>query len=63
MDGVMLKIISCDKGDKWYANLIGQTVPLLAVEKTEYKSRQPDGYINFVSKGDAIIVEVNNADS
>ena len=58
MDGLMLKIIRCDKGDKWYANLIGEMVPLLAVEETEYKSRQPDGYINFVSKGDAVIVQL-----
>lgn len=54
----MLKIISCDKADKWYANLIGEMVPLLAIEETEYKSRQPDGYINFVSKGDAVVVQL-----
>lgn len=54
----MLKIISCDKADKWYANLIGEMVPLLAIEETEYKSRQPEGYINFVSKCDAVIVQL-----
>lgn len=53
----VLKILSCNDNHKWYANLIGQCVPLLAVEEKEYKSLEPSGYINFVSKEDAEIVE------
>ena len=58
-----LKIVSCNDSRKWYANLIGQEVPLLAIEETEYKSLQPDGFggghrfVNYVSKEDAEIVE------
>ena len=55
----MLKIISCDDNRKWYSNLIGQLVPLLSEEHGhyEYRSREPAGYINFVSKSDAEVVE------
>ena len=51
-----LKIVKCNDPLKWYAKLIGEEVPLLAIEKTEYKSREPAGYVNFVSKNDAEIV-------
>ena len=60
-----LKIISCNDSQKWYAKLIGQEVPLLAVEETEYKTLQPDGFceghrfINYISKKDAEIVYDN----
>ena len=35
--------------------MVGKVVPLLAIEETEYKSREPAGYVNFVSKGDAVV--------
>ena len=56
-------IQKCSDSRKWYANKIGQYVPLLAEEKTEYKTLQdPDEetghrYINFVSKEDAMLVQ------
>jgi hypothetical protein len=55
-----LLIVSCHDKRKWYANKIGQFVPLLNYETGhyEYKSRQDDGYINYVHKTDAKIVEV-----
>lgn len=59
-----LRIISCEDNRKWYANKIGELVPLLAVEPTEYKSLEDDGvcighrFVNFVSKKDAVIVEI-----
>jgi len=58
-----LLIVQCNDNRKWYYGLVGQRVPLLAVEETEYKSLQPEGavpghrFVNFVSKEDAIIVE------
>lgn len=53
-----LLIKSCYDKRKWYADKIGQLVPLLSEEKGhyEYKSRQDDGYINFVHKDDAVVV-------
>lgn len=58
-----LRITSCDDSHKWYANKVGQLVPLLAIEVREYKSLQDDGvcaghrFVNFVSKTDAVIEE------
>jgi len=54
-----LLIKSCYDNRKWYANKIGQLVPLLGEEHGhyEYRSRQDDGYINYVHKEDAVVVE------
>jgi len=56
---IALKIVNCDDSKKWYASLVGETVPLLDVEENEFKSREPDGYINFVSKDDAEIIHTS----
>lgn len=56
----VLLITQCQDSLKWYSDLIGKHVPLHDVETTEYKSREPSGYINFVSLDDAKIVDVEN---
>ena len=43
-----LRIIKCDDPYKWYASLVGEVVPLVDVETNEYKSKEPDGFINFI---------------
>lgn len=53
---MQIYIKSCNDNKKWYADLIGQTVDLLNVEENEYMSREPAGYINFVSKEDGVLV-------
>jgi hypothetical protein len=53
-----LLITSHGDGMRWYADKVGEIVPLLAIEHTEYKSREDAGYINFVQFADAKIVEV-----
>ena len=53
-----LLITSSGDGMRWYADKVGETVPLLAIERTEYKSREDAGYTNFVQFADAEIVEV-----
>ena len=53
-----LLITSKGDGRRWYAGMVGETVPLLAIERTEYMSRQPEGYVNFVQFADADIIEV-----
>ena len=45
-------------GMMWYSNMVGQTVPLLVVEATEYKSIEPEGLVNFVQFGDAHMIDV-----
>ena len=56
-----LLITSKGDGMRWYADKVGEIVPLLAIERTEYKSREDAGYINFVQFADAKIVEVPDA--
>ena len=57
LDMKNIKIISCNDSSKWYASLVGQVIPLLEEEEQEYKSREPSGFINFVSKVDAELTE------
>ena len=52
-----LRITGCTDGMRWYASLIGQTVPFLGDVGNEYKSREPDGFVNFVQYSDAEIVD------
>lgn len=52
-----LLIKHCSDPFRWYAGLIGQTVPFLADMGNEYKSREPDGFVNFVQYEDADIVD------
>ncbi|WP_143872547.1 hypothetical protein [Catenovulum sediminis] len=52
-----LLIKQCPDPLRWYRRLIGQTVPFLGDVGTEYKSKEPEGYINFVQYEDAEIIE------
>lgn len=45
---------------RWYRDLIGQTVPFLGDVGTEYKSREPAGFVNFVQYEDAEIIETGD---
>ena len=51
-----IKIVSCNDANKWYADLVGELLPLIRIEQDEYASIEPDGYINFVSKDDAEVM-------
>ncbi len=52
-----LLIKSCSDRMRWYRDKVGQTVPYLGTFGSEYKSREDEGYINFVQLEDADIVE------
>ena len=52
-----LFIHQCPDPMRWYSELVGERVPYLGDVGTEYKSREPAGYINFVQYDDADIVE------
>lgn len=64
----MIKITKCSDEKKWYVGKVGQLFPLLDDDYSqyEYKTFQDKGlnenhrFINFVSRQDAIIVEVPN---
>jgi len=51
-----LLIIQCPDQLRWYSCLIGELVPFFGDTGIEYRSQQPDGYINFVQYEDAKIV-------
>jgi len=53
-----LKIVRCQDPLKWYSRFVGKHVPLIAAEGTEYRSREPAGYTNFVAYNDAVVVEM-----
>jgi len=52
-----LKIVKCNDEKKWYSSLVGELVPFAGDTGAEYESREPEGYINFISKEDCILIE------
>lgn len=54
-----LLITGCTDTARWYADQIGKRVPFLGDEGDhyEYRSRDTGGYINFVLKCDAEVVD------
>ena len=60
MNVKVLLIKSCNANVKWYSNLIGHIVPFLLEGSTEYRTLQPEGYINYVSIEDADIISIDN---
>jgi hypothetical protein len=52
-----IQIVKCNDPKKWYANYIGDLFLLIDEEAIEYKTRQPDGYINFVAKTDSVLIQ------
>lgn len=56
----MIKITGCADSMRWYADLVGKTVeycPRYDTE-TEYGSREPAGFVNFVMKTDGELVDI-----
>lgn len=54
----MLRITGCKDCGMWYAGMVGELVPLVAVWPEAYASREPAGYVNRVEFDDAEIEEV-----
>jgi hypothetical protein len=50
-----LKITGCTDAQMWYADKVGEIVPLVREVDDCYLSREPAGYINIVRKQDAEI--------
>ena len=49
-------IQKCNDPLKWYADKVGRVVDVLGEDLHEYKARDKGGYVNFISKDDAIPV-------
>jgi hypothetical protein len=52
-----LLITGCNDRNMWYSGLVGKQVPFLKEESDVYRSLEPAGFVNFVRKADAQIVE------
>ena len=46
----------CNDPLKWYADQVGLVVNIIGEDLHEYKARDKGGYVNFISKDDAIRV-------
>lgn len=57
-----LRIVSCSDPSMWYAELVGETAPLLYTERDCYISREPAGYVNIVHLEDGEVVEDEHTD-
>jgi len=58
-----IQIISCSDSSKWYSNLIGEKIAYIASVPAlngtfEYQCRDTDGYINFISAADSMLVRL-----
>lgn len=51
-----LLIHRCSDPQLWYADLVGQQVPLVTEDESGYWSREPTGYLNIVRREDAAVV-------
>jgi hypothetical protein len=53
-----LRITGCSDPKFWYADQIGDIVPLIRESDIEYISCEPEGYTNIVRKCDAEKIEL-----
>lgn len=53
---VELEIIKCSDSMRWYAGLVGKTVPFIREIDEGFLSREPGGYVNIVLTQDAKII-------
>jgi hypothetical protein len=54
----MLRITSCSNSSYWYAGKIGSVVQYLGLDRDEYITREPSGYVNIIKFADAEVVDV-----
>lgn len=52
-----LRITKCSDSLLWYADLVGQQVPLVREIPEGYLSREPGGFTNIVRKEDAQLID------
>ena len=57
-----LLIKQCPDQMRWYRGMIGKFVPFIGIvtNPVEFKSREPEGYINFVQPEDCEVIHATN---
>ena len=54
----MLKIVRCHDPALWYAGQVGGYVPCLGLAHGQWRSKESDGYTNFIDEENARVVHV-----
>lgn len=55
---ISIKINKCSNNLYWYNRFVGCYVPFVREDRDVYWSRELAGYLNFIQKGDATVVDV-----
>lgn len=50
-----VRITSCRDKQMWYANRVGECLPLVREDSAGYWAREPAGYINIIKRADAVV--------
>lgn len=54
----MLRITGCSNSSFWYAEKVGDVVQLIGLDRDEWITREPAGFVNIVKHCDAEVVNV-----
>lgn len=54
----MLRITGCSNSSYWYAGKVGEVVQYLGLDRDEFITREPSGYVNIIKFADAELVDV-----
>lgn len=54
---MLMLITDCSDSQRWYADKVGEYVLFLGDVGSEYKSIDDGGFVNFVQKEDAEIID------
>lgn len=54
----MLMITGCSNSSFWYAGKVGAVVDYLGLDRDEYITREPSGFVNIIKVADAELVDV-----
>lgn len=58
----MLRITGCSNSSFWYAGMAGAVVQFIGLDRDEYVTREPSGFVNIVKFCDAELVDVTVAE-
>lgn len=54
----MLMITGCSNSSFWYAGKVGAVVDYLGLDRDEFITREPSGFVNIIKFADAELVDV-----
>jgi hypothetical protein len=50
-----VRVIACSDPQMWYANRVGESIPLVREDADGYWAREPAGYLNVIKRADAVV--------